>query len=76
MTTYEIVEEALGRLDSAKGEVILDLSPVCRIDSRGLRALENLTATAGAKGVQVALRGVNVDVYKVLKLANLKWHPM
>jgi len=74
MTGFEIVQEALGRLDSANGRIVLDFSPVDRIDSRGLRALEGLIASAATKGIDVAIHSANVGVYKVLKLANLKWH--
>ena len=76
MTTDQIVNEALGTLDSANGRVVLDFSPVKRIDARGLHALEGLIASAGAKGVDVAIHGANVGVYKVLKLANVKWHAL
>src|ERR1039458_4797910 len=47
---------------------------VRRIDSSELRALENLAKVAEEKSVKVALSGVNVDVYKVLKLVKLRWH--
>ena len=67
----DTVLESCGKLDSARGEVILDLSAVHRVDSRGLRALQDLADRAYQKSVKVVLRGVNVDIYKVLKLAKL-----
>ena len=42
-----------------------------RIDSSALRALEEFARIADEKAVKVVLRGVNVDVYKVLKLVKL-----
>jgi anti-anti-sigma regulatory factor len=74
MTMNETLQEALEKLDSAKGELVLDFSSVRRIDSSELRALENLANVAEEKSVKVALSGVNVDVYKVLKLVKLRWH--
>jgi ABC-type transporter Mla MlaB component len=53
------LREAGGNLDSAQGETVLDLSSVRRIDSGGLRALEEFARVA------------DVDVYKVLKLVRL-----
>ena len=65
------LEDAAGDLDRAQGEAVLDFSSVRRIDSAGLRALEDLARVADEKAVKIALRGVNVDVYKVLKLVKL-----
>ena len=67
----QALDEAREKLNSAEGEVLLDLSAVRRIDPKGLRALEDLAGAADAKSVKVVLSGVNVDVYKVLKLARL-----
>ena len=49
----------------------LDFSAVRRVDTAGLSALEELAAIAEGRGVKLALRGVNSEVYKVLKLAKL-----
>jgi len=65
------VEVALEKLNAAGDEVILDFSSVGRIDPSALRALESLAATADKKAAKVALRGVNVEVYRVLKLMQL-----
>jgi len=71
----ELVIEALqaagDKLDCADGEVVLDFSAVRRIDPRALKAIESFAARAEEKTVKVVLRGVNVGVYKVLKLAKL-----
>ena len=42
-----------------------------RIDPSALRAMEDFAGIADDKGVKVVLRGVNVDIYKVLKLVKL-----
>jgi anti-anti-sigma regulatory factor len=59
------------KLDGTEGEVALEFSSVLRIDGSVLRAMEELARIAEGKNVKVALRGVNVDVYKVLKLVKL-----
>ena len=63
--------EAREKLNLTDGEMLIDFSAVRRIDPSGLRALETFAGTADEKAVKVALQGVNVDVYKVLKLARL-----
>lgn len=65
------LQEALEKLASADGELALDFASVRRVDSAALGALEKLACAAESKAVKVVLRGVNVDVYKVLKLLNL-----
>ena len=57
-----------GEAGHGDGEVTLDFSSVRRIDPGALRAMEELARMADEKDVKVVLRGVNVDVYKVLKL--------
>jgi anti-anti-sigma regulatory factor len=64
----ETLQEACEKLDSADGEVVLDFSSVRRIDPSALTAMEKLAGAADDKDVKVVLRGVNVEVYKVLKL--------
>jgi anti-anti-sigma regulatory factor len=65
------LQEAGEKLGSADGEVLLDFSSVRRIDPNTLRAMEVFAGIAANKGVKVSLRGVNVEIYKVLKLVNL-----
>lgn len=65
------LQEAADRLDGARGEAVLDFSSVRRIDSGALWALEGFARIADEKAVKIVLRGVNVDVYKVLKLIKL-----
>jgi len=65
------LEEAVQELDGAVQELALDFSAVRRIDSGGLRALEDLARKAEEKKIKVILRGVNVDLYKTFKLIRL-----
>ena len=67
----DALQETREKLDSAQGEVALDFSSVRRINPAALRALETLADSADEKAVKVVLRGVNVDIYKVLKLAKV-----
>jgi anti-anti-sigma regulatory factor len=66
-----VLEEALQKLDAADHEMVLDLSFLRRMDAGGLRALEALASAAEKKNVKLALRGVGIEVYKVLKLMKL-----
>jgi len=65
------LQEARENLNSSEVQLLLDFSEVRRIDPAGLHAVEDLASAAEAKSVKVGLREVNVDVYKVLKLARL-----
>ena len=55
----------------ARQELALDFSGVTRIDSAGLQAVQRFAHRAEDKKTKVALRDVNVNVYKTLKLARL-----
>lgn len=70
-TFTQKLQEICARVAGGDGEIVLDLSSVHRISTDSLKAMEQLARTAGEKDSRVALRGVNVDVYKVLKLAKL-----
>jgi len=63
-----LIREALQRLDSSRGELVLDFSAVRRIDPAALRAMQQLAARARDNSVKIVLLGVDVGVYKVLKL--------
>ena len=65
------LQEAREKLSSTEGDVCLDFSSVRRIDPSALREMEELAGIADDKAVKVVLRGVNVDIYKVLKLMKL-----
>ncbi len=67
----QALQEAGERLDGVEREVVLDFSSVRRIDPSVVRAMEEFAGIADDKGVKVGLRGLNVDVYKVLKLVKL-----
>ena len=65
------LREAVAELANIKGEAVLDFSSVCRIDPSALQAMEEFVGAADNKGVKIILRGVNINIYKVLKLVNL-----
>ncbi|MGA2370574.1 MAG: STAS domain-containing protein [Candidatus Korobacteraceae bacterium] len=67
----EALQAIAAQLGSADGEVTLDFSSVTRIDSSALRALDVVARTADEKSIKIMLRGVNLDIYRVLKLATL-----
>jgi len=72
LESNERVAEAIGRaaadLDPAGGELVLDFSAVDRIDAAGLKALDSLLTAGAEKSIRISLLGVDVGVYKVLKL--------
>ncbi len=65
------LQEATSGLDGVQGEVVLDFSSVRRLDSGALLALEEFVQVADEKALKIVLRGVNVHMYKVLKLVKL-----
>jgi anti-anti-sigma regulatory factor len=67
----QTLREAGEKVETANGEMILDFSAVRRVEPSAVIALEELAAVAEQKHVKLTLRGVNVDVYKVLKLVKL-----
>jgi anti-anti-sigma regulatory factor len=66
-----VLNDALKAVESADSELMLDLSSAGRIDSGALRKMEELAGKAEQKNIKVVLRGINVDIYKVLKLGRL-----
>ncbi len=66
-----VLEAALEQLNGAGGEVVLDFSSIRRIDPSAVRALESFAGEINGKAPMVVLQGVNIDVYRVLKLARL-----
>jgi len=65
------LREAGEKLDGTEGEAVLDFSSVRLLDSNAVNAIEEVARLAEQKNVKLVLRGVNVDVYKVLKLMRL-----
>ena len=65
------LQEAVESIHRAQGEAVLDFSCVQRIDSCALWALEDFARVADEKKVKVVLRGVSVDVYRVLNLVKV-----
>jgi anti-anti-sigma regulatory factor len=71
VSPLQLLQEAENKLASAEGEVTVDFSAVRRIDAGVIQAIEQLAKHADDKAVKVAFRGVDVNVYKVLKLVKL-----
>ena len=71
----EITSQALiwvrGQLDACEGDLLLDFSRLLRMTSDSLPVLEEIADLLDGDAKRVVLRGVNVSIYKVLKLVNL-----
>jgi anti-anti-sigma regulatory factor len=67
----EALQAAGQKLEDMEGDLILDFSSVHRVSPAALSAMSDFVDTADERSVTVVLRGVNVDVYRVLKLARL-----
>lgn len=65
----DLIRDAAEQLDRGRKELALDFAGVERIDAAALLDLEALAAKARANSARIAILGVPVDVYKVLKLA-------
>ena len=65
------LQELGKQLDGSSSELVLDFGDMHRIDAGFVQQLEAFISIADEKKVRVALHGVNVDVYKVLKLLKL-----
>jgi anti-anti-sigma regulatory factor len=59
------------KLAGMEGDMILDFSSVRRVSTADLGAMSDLADNADERSVNVILRNVNVDVYRVLKLVKL-----
>ena len=68
---HTLQHEAVEKVNGAEGEVVLDFGGMDRIDVSVVGAMEELADLADKKRVSVVLRGVNVPVYKVLKVLKL-----
>lgn len=66
----ESLREAQSKLDGSS-EAVLDFGSVSRVQPKDLLAMEELLRLAEDHGIRIELRGVNVAIYKVLKLARL-----
>ena len=66
----ESLREAGEKLNGPGYEAVLDFSAVTRISPSALQAMASLASKADGK-TKITLCGVNVDIYKVLKLVKL-----
>ena len=65
------LQGALEFVEGAEGEAVLDFSAVHRIDAKQVATLQELADMTEVTGVKLGICGVNVKIYKVLKLARL-----
>ncbi len=65
------LRDAGRKLGGAEDELVLDFTSVLRIDPSALRAMAEFAAVADDNGVKIVLRGVSIDIYKVLKMVKL-----
>ena len=63
--------DAVEKLQSAEGELVLNFSSVVRIDSRAALAMEELADLASQSSRKIELRAVNTTIYRTLKLLKL-----
>ena len=66
-----LIQEALEGLKTADSALTIDLSGVRRLDPAALPLFERLAAESRNQAVRLTLSGVDVRVYKVLKLSGL-----
>lgn len=59
------------KLTASDGDLVLDFSAVRFLSPAALAALSQFASTAEKKRVRLVFRAVNIDVYKVLKLAKM-----
>jgi anti-anti-sigma regulatory factor len=71
LLVQELRQEALEALTRAGGELVLDFSTVVKIDAAMATAMEELADRGARSSVLVGLRGVNVGIYRALKLLNV-----
>lgn len=64
------LDQAAKKLGSSE-QVVLDFSSVRRLNASDVKLLEDFARVANEKKIKVLLRGVNVDIYKALKLTQL-----
>ena len=64
-------KDAVEKLQSAEGELVLDFSSVVRIDSRAALAMEELADLASQRSQKIELHAVNTTMYRTLKLLKL-----
>lgn len=67
----ELLQRIRENLPSTGGEVLLDFFLVQAVDTNALQSLEELAGAAEVMKAKIILRGVNVEIYKVLTLAGL-----
>jgi len=67
----ESIRTAREKLNGAQVETVLDFTSLSRVDPSVLREMEDLANLADERADKISLLHVNVEIYKVLKLAKL-----
>ena len=67
----ESIRTTRKKLNGTQVETVLDFGSLSRIDPSVLREMEDLANHADERTDKVSLLHVNVEIYKVLKLAKL-----
>ena len=67
----DILRGARQKLESEGGELVVDLSSLRRVDASSLLAMQEFATMAQGEGAKLVLRGVSVDLYRVMKLVKL-----
>ncbi len=67
----EQVLDIRAKLAAEGPEILLDFFLAQTLDPAGMRALQELAGAADIENVKIVLRGVNIEMYKALKLAGL-----
>lgn len=65
------LQDVREKIHESGGELVLDFSSVRRLNPKDLQGLQELATFAETKAPKLVLRGVNVQIYKVLKLVKL-----
>jgi len=67
----QVLRKAREQLAHADGEIVLQFAGVHRLAPNEIQMMEELAAVADQESIKIGLRGVNVGIYKVLKLVRL-----
>ena len=69
--TAQSIQAVREKLDGGQVEAVLDFFSVQRVDPSVLREMEELAHLAEGRADKIWLLHINVEIYKVLKLAKL-----
>lgn len=67
----DALQDVREKMHESGGELVLEFSSVHQVNPSDLQGLQELATFAETKAARLVLRGVNVEIYKVLKLVKL-----